>query len=178
VTTVRELLFGSAAGEVQAAERLAASGAVSSPAVCQAIISKLSQVFNFQASDILLEAFRIQSRLLIAARETHAQPGTVQRVTLQVYELPWEHTVELEIKVAGKHLMTVTVGLQLNLQVTSLIAIVQKGQLTDLEGGLYRVSATLTIQDTELISRERAFELRYELKCGSGIPLIGAAKAR
>jgi hypothetical protein len=178
MTTVRELLFGSAAGEAEAAENLVASGAVSSPAVCQAVVSKLSQALDFEVSDVLLEAFRSQSRLLIAARETHAQPGTVQRVTLKTYELPWEHELELEVMVSGKHLMTVTAGLDLGLEVTALAAIVQRGQLTDLEGGRYRVSANLTVQGRQILSRERLFELVYELKCGSGIPLISQARAR
>jgi hypothetical protein len=171
-------LFGSAAGEVEAAEHLAASGAVSSPAVCQAVVSKLSQVLDFEVSDVLLDAFRIQSRLLTAARETHAQPGTLQRVTMKTYELPWEHQLELDVTVSGKHLVTVTAGLRLNLEVTALVAIVQRGELTDLEGGRYRVAAHLTVQGREIVSNERLFELLYELKCGPGIPLISHAKAR
>jgi hypothetical protein len=178
VTTVRELLFGSAAGEVEAAEKLAASGAVSSPAVCQAVVGKLSQVLDFEVSDVLLEAFRIQSRLLTAARQTHAQPGTVQRVTLTSYALPWEHELELDVTVSGKHLMTITAGLRLDLEVTALVAIVQRGHLTDLEGGRYRVQAGLTVAGRDIIARERLFELLYELKCGSGIPLISQARAR
>ncbi|GIH08249.1 hypothetical protein Rhe02_63160 [Rhizocola hellebori] len=178
MTTVRELLFGSASGEIEAAEHLAASGAVSSPAVCQAVVSRLSQVLDFEVSDVLLEAFRIQSRLLTAARETHAQPGTVQRVTVKTYELPWEHELELDVTVSGKHLMTITAALRLDLEVTALVAVVQRGLLTDVEGGRYRVSAHLTVQGRDIVSRDRLFELLYELKCGSGIPLISQARAR
>ncbi len=174
MTTVRELLFGSAAGEVEAAEKLAATGAVSSPAVCQAVVSKLTEVLDFQVSDLLVEAFRIQSRLLIAARQTQQQPGTVQRVTLQTYELPWEHTVELDVTVNGKHLTTVTAALRLALEVTALAAIVQRGLLTDVEGGRYRVHAQLTVQGRDIAAQERVFELLYELRCGSGIPLTAA----
>jgi len=178
VTTVRELLFGSAAAELEAAEKLAASGAVNSPAVCQAVVGRLSQALDFEVSDLLLQAFRIQSRLLTAARETHAQPGTVQRVTLKTYELPWEHEFELDVTVSRKHLMTMTAMLRLNLEVTALAAVVQKGHLTDVEGGRYRVTADLSVQGRAIASRERLFELPYELKCGSGIPLISAARSR
>ena len=104
---------------------------MNSPAVCQAVVGRLSQALDFEVSDILLEAFRIQSRLLTAARETHAQPGTVQRVTLKTYELPWEHEFELDVTVSGKHLMTVKAALRLDLEVTALVAVVQRGHLTD-----------------------------------------------
>lgn len=181
MTTVRALLFGKAADEVQAIETLAAQmpaqGKAPPLAIAQAVIAKLTTVLDFEISDVLVQAFQVRSALLYAARETFAQPGLVRRVTLQTYMLPWEHRVEFDVRLAGKHLLTLTATLQLELEVTALSAVVQKGLLANLDGGQCRAWASLAVQEFALVTRERLFELAYEMKVGEGIPLIEQARA-
>lgn len=170
MTTVRELVFGDAAGEVQAAEKLAHDVSIS-----RAVVSKVSEALNFEVSDVLVWGWRTRSALLDAARETHGRPRAMRRVVLKSYAVPWDYEMRLDILVNGARATTMTFVLTLSLEVTALAAVVQNGFLTKIDGGRYRVEAVLKAEGTALVRREHEFDLTYELKIGNGIGLISGS---
>jgi hypothetical protein len=178
VTTVRTLLFGKSGDQITAADRLAASGLISGhPEAPQAmigreILARVAEALEFEVSAVLVDAWRVRSALLVAARETHASPGLVRQVALMTYEIPWQHQLELDVRVAGHTLTSVTVDVGLLLEVTALSVTIQNGLLTGVGEGSYRVEAGLTILSLPLLTRERVFDLAHELKVGKGIRLF------
>ncbi len=167
MTTVRELVFGGAAGEVQAAERLAHDVSIS-----RAVVGRVSEALDFEISDVLVWAWQTRSALLEAGRETFRQPGLVRRVTVVSYSVPWDCELKLDILLNGAHTTTITFVLTLSLEVTALAATVQRGQLTAVETGRYEVGVSLTAEGRTLVERARGFDLTQELKISRPIPLF------
>jgi hypothetical protein len=165
VTTVAELLLADETGFVKA---------LPSPGIGKAVLQRVRAALHIDVRDLLMEAWRTRSALLKAAHETLDTPGKVSRVTLKTFAMPWEHGMDLDVRVNGKHIATVVVGARVELEVTALIAIVQNGRLTAVEGGMYKVTASGTVQSHALMSRSKTLDLRYELPLGDGVPLIRA----
>jgi hypothetical protein len=170
MTTVRELVFGDEAGEVQAAERLAHDFSIS-----HAVVSKVSEALDFEVSDVLLWAWKTRSSLLDAARETHANPGLVRNVTVKSYSVPWDYELELDVLLNGANTFTIKFVLTIALEVTALAATIQNGLLIGLHPAKFKASAMLEAEGRMLTQRERTFDLRYEITIDNGIPLIPEA---
>lgn len=167
MTTVRELVFGDAVGEMRAAEKLAHDVSIS-----RAVVSKVSEALDFEVSDVLVWGWRTRSALLAAARETHGRPRAMQRVMLKTYTVPWDYEMRLDILLNGARATTMTFVLTMLLEVTALAVVIQNGLLKKIESGRYRVDAVLRAEGQALIRNEREFELTTELPVGTGIPLI------
>lgn len=191
MTTIRALLFGNGSPKKleQAGERLARVDAVpprseaTAEMICQAVLSKVSELLNIEIGDVLVEAWKTRSALLNAARETHAQPGTTQQVTLRTCAVPWDHEMDVDVVLNGVQLVSLTFLLSLELEITALAAVVQGGRLTAVTAGDGRANATLRVkdqsplhQDVAVAQGERPIDLRYEVRIGDGIALIEQAR--
>jgi hypothetical protein len=172
MTTVRELVFGDHAGEVQAAERFAHDVSIANTAV-----SAVAEALEFEVSDVLVWAWKTRSALLAAARETHATPGLVHDVTVKTYAVPWDYEMQLDVLLNGVRTATVAFVLSISLEVTALAVTVQDGMLTSVKAGRFKASALLQAEGRILAQREMTFDLAVEVEVGDGIPLIPEAIA-
>jgi len=145
---------------------------LSKATVVKAVVDKARARLNVDVRDLLMQAWRTRSALREAARETLDTPGLVRKVTLKTFAVPWQHSMDLDVRLSGKHIATVTVGVVVELEVTALIAVVQSGRLTAIEGGTYKASGSGTVQDRPLLGRSVSMDLRYEFPLGEGISLI------
>jgi hypothetical protein len=170
MTTVRELVFGDHAGQVQAAERFAHDVSIAGAAV-----AAVSQALDFEVSDVVVWAWKTRSALLEAARETHATPGLVREVTVKTYALPWDYEMHLDVLINGTRSATVKFVLSIALEITALAATVKNGRLTALAAGRCKASALLQAEGRMLAQREMSLELPAEVKVGDGIALIPEA---
>lgn len=141
-------------------------------AAAQAAWQKARGALAVDVRDLLMDAWRTRSKLREAARETLATPGLVRKVTLKTFALPWEHSMELDVRLNGQHVASVSVGVRVELEVSALEAVVQGGRLTAIEGGTYTATASGTVADHPLIGKSKTFDLRYELPLGEGIALV------
>jgi hypothetical protein len=191
MTTVRALLFGDDSPKKleQAGERLARVDAVpphpeaTAEMICQAVLTKVSELLNIEIADVLVQAWKTRSALLKAAQETHAQPGTTKQVTIRTYAVPWDHEMDVDVALNGVQLVSLTFVLSLQLEITALAAVVQGGRLTAVTAGDGNANATLRVQDQSPLHQdaivaqgERPIDLRYEVRVGDGIALIEAAR--
>jgi|KBSSwiStaDraftv2_1062776.scaffolds.fasta_scaffold1167283_2 hypothetical protein len=168
MTTVSDLLLS---------DDSAFAKALPSAASAKAVFERVRAKWNIDVRDLLMEAWRTRSALKTAAQETLDTPGLVKKVTLKSFTIPWEHGMDLEARLNGKHIASVTVGVQVQLEVTALIAMVQSGRLMAIEGGMYKASASGTVANHALLGRSATLDLRYEMPLGDGIPLIRQTKA-
>lgn len=171
MTTVREVLFSVPGDEAEAISTAQGALQVKNVNAAPILLAQVGRQLEFEVGEVLVQAWKARSALADAARQTLAEPGTVRRVKLALYGLPWEYEMDFEIRLSGKRIATVTVQVGLDLEVTALNATVQRGRLVTIDGGHYKVTATLSIHNLPLLSRERTFSLPYELKVGDGIPL-------
>ncbi len=163
MTTVGDLLLNDAS---------AFGKALPNAAQAKAVADKVRGKLHIDVRDLLVNAWRTRSALREAARETLDTPGLVRKVTLKTFAVPWQHNMQLDVRVNGKHVATVAVGVLVELEVTALIAVVQSGRLTAVEGGTYKASASGTVQGHALLGRSVTLDLRYELPLGNGITLV------
>lgn len=170
MTTVRELIFGDEAGEVQAAERFAHDVSIAGAAV-----SAVSQALDFEVSDVVVWAWKTRSSLLDAARETHAAPGLVRDVTVKTYALPWDYEMHLDVLINGTRSATVKFVLSIALEITALAVTIQSGRLMALTSGRCKASAVLEAEGRTLAERQVALDLPAEIEVGEGIALIPEA---
>ncbi|HEX6683184.1 MAG TPA: hypothetical protein VF062_10330 [Candidatus Limnocylindrales bacterium] len=170
MTTVRELVFGDQAGEVQAAERFAHD-----VSIAEAAVSAVARALDFEVSDVLVWAWKTRSALLEAAGQTQETPGLVCEVAVKTYCLPWDYEMHLEVLINGQQTATVKFALSLELEVNSLSATVQSGLLTAVNTGRCKASALLRAEGRTLAEREHAFELVGEVDVGDGIALVPEA---
>jgi hypothetical protein len=168
MTTVSDLLLSDEADFVKALPTAAAG---------KAVLERVREKLRIDVRDLLMQAWRTRSALRKAARETLDTPSLVRKVTLKTFAVPWHHGMELDVRLNGKHIATVTVGVLVELEVTALVAVVQKGRLTAVEGGTYKVSASGTVQNHPLLSRSVTIDLRYDLPLGDGVPLVSQKPA-
>jgi hypothetical protein len=163
MTTVSDLLLS---------DDSAFAKALPSPAAAKAVYERVRSKLHIDVRDLLMEAWRTRSALLAAARETVEAPGLVRKVTLKSFAVPWEHGMDLDVRLNGKHIASVTVGVRVELEVTALIAVVQTGRLMAIEGGTYKASASGTVLSHSLLGRSVTLDLRYEMPLGDGIALV------
>lgn len=163
MTTVSDLLLN---------DQSAFTKALSNAAQAKAVADKVRAKLHIDVRDLLVQAWRTRSSLREAARETLDTPGLVRKVTLKTFAVPWQHGMELDVRVNGQHVASVNVAVLVELDVTALIAVVQSGRLTAVEGGTFKATASGTVQSHALLGRSVTLDLRYELPLGNGITLI------
>jgi hypothetical protein len=194
MTTIRDILFGdllpgrvgawSLAAE-QAAEQLAASGAIPSPygsQASQAVIARINVLLDRQINGVIVGGFQLGFKLMNAARQTASAPGTYRTVDLKAYTIPWDHEMDVDVLLDRKNLSSITFVAGLEITITALAAIVSNGRITAIAGGDGVVRAQLIAKTTKpvrlnvpLAHAHRAFDLRVELSIpNDGIPLLAS----
>ena len=67
-------------------------------------------------------------------------------MTSQTYALGWDDEVDVDIKLNGSTMATVTFVLSLDLEITALAVVVQSGHITHVQGGDGTVKAALSVR--------------------------------
>ena len=198
MTTIRELLFadggaGATALKVEeAAERLVGVGALpprqeATPlSIARGVMTRVAELLNLDVSDVIVGAWRTRSALLAAARESLRQPDTYRQVTVQTYGFGWDHEVDVDVRLNGSSIGTVTFVVTVEVEITALAAIVHNGHISKVSAGDGTVTAALRAAgatpvegSVQLAHGQRQFDLRYELTLpGHGIPLVDGAVQR
>ncbi len=201
MTTLREILFGGTgrAGELadqteQAANRLVEAGAVpGGNNVAQAVVRKAGELLDIEISDVVVGAWRTGSALLDAARQTRAEQGTSQEVTLHTYSFGWDQESDVEVNVNRFTIAEMTLLATTQADLTALAVTVHNGCITAVHHGNLDVSADVRVRinamrtpkgDTASATRlplggltlaegSRTVDLRYEVRLpAAGIPLL------
>ena len=123
-------------------------------------------------TDIVGAAWRKHAALRDAALATLAEPGTVRAPELATHTVSFAHEPAVEIRLGETLVATVTLQIQVEMQIKCLTATVRRGRLTAIRAGTCELAGTLTLMGRELTRRRMTLDLAASLPLGRGIPLL------
>lgn len=116
-------------------------------------------LLGLDLGDLVIAGWRKQGQLAAAAERTAANPGTSELVELATHRVSSVHHPYVELLVNDVRVTTVNFELDLEFEITALVATVRDGHLVSLHSGDCDLSATLTAAGVRLASRRRHFDL-------------------
>jgi hypothetical protein len=123
---------------------------------------------------VLISAWRTHQDLNSAARRTLAVPGSAELVALAEHQITSEMHPYVTVLVDGYRVATIQIDLSLLFDVKALVAGIRDGRLVALHSGHCDVTATLAIDQSDVISRQARLQLPGVIPLGHGIQLLGA----
>jgi hypothetical protein len=122
--------------------------------------------------DFLVSGWRKHREVIAAARRTVAVPGSIELVDLATHQITATQRPAVNLLVDNNRVATVELGLSVVFDISALVAGIRGGRLVAVHSGRCDVTATLAIQDTEVISRRVHLQLPGIIPLGRGIGLL------
>ena len=123
---------------------------------------------------VLVSAWRTHQDLVSAARRTLAVPGSTELVALAEHQITSAMHPYVTVSVDGYRVATIQIDLSLLFDVKALVAGIRDGRLVALHSGHCDVTATLAIDQSDVISRQARLQLPGVIPLGHGIQLLSA----
>ncbi len=121
---------------------------------------------------LLLSGWRIHHDLTAAARRTLASAGSTELVDLVQHQVTVSQEPSVAVLVDGRQAGTIELGLDVEFDVSALVAGIKAGLLVTIHAGSCDVTATLAIQDAEVQTASTHLDLPAALAVSPGIRLL------
>jgi hypothetical protein len=121
---------------------------------------------------LLAAGWRKHHDMIAAARRTMAAPGSVELIDLVSHRITVTQQPAVAVLVDGSRLATVQLGVSVVFDVSAVVAGIRAGRLAALHSGRCLVTLTLTVQETEVMTRQARLDLPGIIPLGQGIPLL------
>jgi hypothetical protein len=184
--TAAELLFGTDASAGLTAQLLSAQGEVNldqalrdlPPATRQAAVRETAAaaagLLDVDLAGLLVAGWRAHHDLIRAARRTLAVPGSTELVDLIRHQVTTAQQPSVTVLVDGRQVATIQLSLGVEYDISALVAGIKAGLLVAVHSGSCDVTATLTVQETEVLTASTHYDLPGFLAVGHGIRLLPA----
>jgi hypothetical protein len=126
--------------------------------------------------DILTAGWRKYEELVAAARRTLAEPGSTEVVQLASHRVTGSQHPFVTVSVDGRDVATLNLGLSVVLNVHALLADISAGRLAAVHAGRCDITATLAIEEVDVVTREAHIELPGVVALQHGIRLLPAGE--
>jgi hypothetical protein len=126
--------------------------------------------------DILAAGWRKYEELVAAARSTLAKPGSTEVVQLASHRVTGSQQPFVTVSVDGREVATLNLGLSVVLDVHALLADISAGRLAAVHSGRCDITATLAIEEVDVVTREAHVELPGVVALQHGIRLLPAGE--
>lgn len=149
-----------------------------SDAGCQAVDGELARMangmLNGDLGTLVVAAWCKWRRLVEAARETAAEPGRAELVTLDEQRIVFERRPRVEVLVDEQRVATVTFVLTLEFIIKALVAVVRHGRLVAVNCASTVVVGTFAVEGCPQPVKQcrRTVDLPLVVNLGAGIPLL------
>jgi len=186
--TAAELLFGPGATAAAAltAQLLSAEGEVNldralrdlSPATRQAAARETAAaaagLLDVDLAGLLVAGWRTHRDLTGAARRTLAAPGCTELVDLIRHQVTTAQQPSVTVLVDGRQVATIRLSLTVEFDISALVAGIRTGLLVAVHSGSCEVTATLAVQETDVLTASTHYDLPGVLAVSPGIRLLPA----
>lgn len=135
-------------------------------------INAAKGLLDVDLTGFLVSGWRKHREVIAAARRTVAAPGSIELVDLATHQITATQRPAVNLLVDNHRAATVELGLSVVFDISALVAGIRGGRLVAVHSGRCDVTATLAIQDTEVISRQVHLELPGIIPLGRGIRLL------
>ncbi len=164
--TVRDRLGQALAGVPTAQRELASrelGGAVAS-------------LLGLRLGDVLIAGWRAHRALLAAGRATMENPAATETVQLAAHRISTSHHPYVDVIIDDRKIATLHFELSLVLEVDTLPGTVRRGRLVALASGRCIVTASLSCEGVDLVSRQTVIDPAASVSLGDGVPLTSASE--
>jgi len=185
--TALDLLFGpdADAAETLAGEVLPSGGQklggalahlseMNRKAAVQNAADTVAALLKVDLTAVLARGWREHRDVVSAARRTLAAPGSTELVSMPAHEVTLDQRPSVSVLVDGKRVATLELGLSIVFDVSDLLLGISGGQLVAVHSGQADVTATLTIEGANVLTRQARLELPGVVQLGAGIRLLAA----
>lgn len=146
-------------------------------AVEREIATVTDSLLDVDLGDVLLSAWQTYSKLTDAAHRTLAISGSEEIVSLVSHTVRSTYAPHVDLVVDGVLIHSFTFDLEIVFEVMPLQAVVRAGTLAALRGGECTVTATLSLDGTELAKTVRTVDLALTMRLHPPRPLITSSGA-
>jgi hypothetical protein len=143
-------------------------------AAAREVTTATAELLDINLIDVLLRGWREYADLTSAARRTLAAPGTTELVSLASHRVTMSQQPSVAVLVDGRQVANLRLGLSLVFEVKAVLARVRAGRLVAVISGSCDVTATLAIDDIDIVSKQAHLELPGEAALTKPLRLLPA----
>ena len=137
------------------------------------VAAVIGRLLDIGLDDVLVKGWRTHRALRDAGQRSLATyPSGEELVELAQHTVSSTHSPRVDLLVNGKRIGTVEATILMSLDVDALVAVVTGGKLTALRSGSCLAKLVVTVQDREVVRRERAFDAPLHVALGDGVDLV------
>ena len=136
------------------------------------LAGSLAALLRLDIGHMLVAGWKRSAALIAAARATRADPAATEVVQLAAHRITANHRPYVDVVVNGATLATVGFELGVTLDVDVLVGTVRRARLIDVQSGRFLVTAAVSSQGRELLSRQGSVDLAVTVALGEGIALL------
>ncbi len=129
-------------------------------------------LLDIDLAGLVTAGWRKHAALTAAAERTLAAPGSSEVVELAAHRITSTHRPSVELLINEVHAATIRFELRIEFAVQALAVTVRNGHVVSLHSGACDVTATLTAEGRQLVTRRAHFELplliRWPLRINPG----------
>jgi len=124
--------------------------------------------------NVMAAGWRKWGELTDAAGRTLEMPGATEIVELHDERITSTHHPRIDVTLDKEEIAHIDLGLELDIVLHAVTAVVSDGRLSALRTGRADVTARLSVEDKTLAEATRPVELPIEIGLGAGISLVDA----
>ncbi|HWN33410.1 MAG TPA: hypothetical protein VNP03_11725 [Pseudonocardia sp.] len=156
----------------QALQRDARCGPVAFRLADERVAEALGDRLTADVGGLLLQGWLKHRELVDAATRTRDVPGRPEDVILVTHEVSYLHKFPVEVWVNGGLVVTLDFQLALALELSGVVAVVDRGRLVALRSGDVLATARVTLWDQDVANGKRELFAGVLLPLREGFPLV------
>ena len=141
-------------------------------AAAQEAATTAAALLRVDLGSVLVRGWRQHRDIVSAARRTLAAPGSTELISMSSHEITLDQRPSISVLVDGQRVATLQLGLSIVFDLHALLLGIHGGRLTGLRSGRCDITATLTVQGTDLLVRRAHLELPGVISLRRGIRLL------
>ena len=138
------------------------------------VVGVAISAFDLPLISVLAAGWRKWEELTDAARRTLQVQGATEIVELHDERITSTHHPRIDVTLDGEEIAHIDLGLELDIVLHAVTAVVGDGRLSALRTGRADVTARLSVEDETLAEATRPVELPIQIGLGAGILLVDA----
>jgi hypothetical protein len=143
-------------------------------AAAREVTTATAELLDINLIDVLLRGWREYADLTSAARRTLAAPGATELVSLASHRVRMSQQPSVAVLVDGRQVANLRLGLLLVFDLKAVLARVSAGRLAAVISGSCDVTATLAIDDIDVVTKQGNLELPGEAALTKPVRLLPA----
>ncbi|CAN5535619.1 hypothetical protein BH09ACT7_BH09ACT7_13610 [soil metagenome] len=151
------------AADGQRSRPLRALGTVARRVLVEQVEATLRSVMNDTLADVIVGGWRAYGAIAQAIRKSRSQPGVDQIVPLRNHTIKTVRQHGIDIEVDGLPVTTLSVELDIDVQLFDAVAVVRDGHLAAVRSGQATAAARVTVEGVDIAHRTLTFPLTAQL---------------